>query len=350
MVASIVQFDRVRIVASIPGHLRVEVPALYRSDAAKTQLERQVSAHARVRKVRANPLTARPLILFDPHMELAILLAELGLPPDGGGQAATPKGHEEAGVGVDRSAAPAPRTALTPLTPSTPATRNPHAPMYAAWHARETDEALAFFDSSTEAGLSSAEAQVRLAQGANVVPLPAPMSSLQILINQFKSLPIMLLGVSAAVSVLTGGVAEAAAIGAVLVLNGAIGFTTERRAESTGAALSELVDDIVLVLRDGTALRIEASPVVPGDILLLAPGTRIAADLRLVETNGLLVDESARTGESFPVPKETAALQGASVLAERRNWRTAALPWPPQPAAGWWWAPVVTPRWARSRR
>jgi Ca2+-transporting ATPase len=278
------QFDRIRIIASLPGHLRLEVPGLYRSAAAKEALERQVAAHAMVRAARANPLTARLLILFHPQMEVALLLAELGLPVGG-------------------ESAPA----------------NVHAPLYAAWHARGIDEALAFFDSSAQRGLSSAEAEARLAQGANVIPQPAPVSSLQILLNQFKSLPIMLLGVSAGVSVLTGGVAEAAAIAAVLMLNGAIGFITERRAEATVASLSELIDDLVLVLRDGQARQIEAAQVVPGDIVLLAPGTRIAADLRLIATRQLQVDESALTGESFPVPKEVAPLHGTSVLAERRN-------------------------------
>lgn len=182
------QFDRVRIIASIHGQLRVEVPYLYRCAAAPGQ----------------------------------------------------PVGSAE--------------RARAPGAPA-PAVRDARAPMYAAWRAREADEALAFFDSSTTRGLSSAEAQLPLAQGANVLPQPAPMSSLQILLNQFKSLPIMLLGVSAAVSVLTSGVAEAAAIGAVLVLTGAIGFSTERRAECTVASLSELVDDIVLVPRDGDARR-----------------------------------------------------------------------------------------------
>ncbi|UUZ53765.1 hypothetical protein LP419_34980 [Massilia sp. H-1] len=141
----------------------------------------------------------------------------------------------------------------------------------------------------------------------------------QVLLNQFTSLPIILLGVSALVSLVTGGVAEAAAIGAVLVLNGAIGFHTERRAEASVASLSELVDDIVLVLRDGAARMIAAAAVVPGDILVLSPGTRIAADLRLLASQRLTIDESALTGESVPVAKDPAILSGKTALAERRN-------------------------------
>lgn len=293
------QFEHVRIVANIPGHLRIEVPGLYRSPPAKAALESRVAAHHLVHEARANPLTARLLILYQPGLEVTVLLAELGLALDD----AAPKAGPPGAVPV-RAGASAPGSASA---------------LYAPWHAREADEALAFFDSSTERGLASEEAAIRLRQGGNVLPQPAPRSPLQILLSQFKSLPIMLLGVSAAVSVLTGGVAEAAALGAVLVLNGAIGFSTERRAESTMAALSELVDDIVVVLRDGAPQRIEASHVVPGDILRLAPGTRIAADLRLLEVNRLLVDESALTGESLPVPKQTAALHGKSALADRRN-------------------------------
>ncbi len=307
------RLDRVRIVASNPGYLRVEVPQLYRSASEKDALERKATAHAMVREARANPLTARVLILFYPQADAAVLLAELGLSPDSESVVAA--------VDVPVVAATAPAEAAlrgAGLAAAKSAAKRAK-PIYADWHARESDEALAFFDSSPTRGLSGSEAALRLAHGANIIPQPAPMSSLQILLNQFKSLPIMLLGVSVVVSVLTGGVAEAAAIGAVLILNGAIGFSTERRAESTVASLSELVDDIVLVLRDGAAQRIAASQVVPGDILLLAPGTRIAADLRLVEANGLLVDESALTGESLPVPKAVEALRGASVLADRRN-------------------------------
>lgn len=282
--------EQLTIVASSPGHLRVEVPRLYRSVAIKAHIEQALAGHPGVIETRANPVTARVLIVFHPALDAAVLLAEL------------------------RFSLPAPAA-----PPGKPAMPGPQRALYAPWHARRADEALAFFGSSPERGLSSAEAAQRLLQGKNEIAPAPPVSSLDILIKQFNSLPVLLLAVSAAVSAATGGVAEALAIVAVLALNGAIGFRTERRAEATLASLSELVDDVVLVLRDGKAVQIAASQVVPGDILMLAPGTRIAADLRLVDASALLVDETTLTGESFPVPKDTLPVAGKLPLAERRN-------------------------------
>ena len=286
--------ETVRIVASVPGQVRIELRRLYRSQAVKQEIEQRVARHPGIMAARANPLTARVLIVFQPQMSLAPLLADLGF-------------------AEQQVAAAAPALKPPPAAPGQPGR------LYAAWHVREIDEALAFFGSSAQRGLSIAEAERRLRQGHNLVPQAPPVTSLAILLNQFKSLPIVLLGVSAVVSAVTGGLAEAAAIGAVLVLNGGIGFVTERRAESTVASLSELVDDVVTVVREGAARQIESSQVVPGDILVLSPGTRIAADVRLLDASGLLVDESALTGESFPVAKQVAALAGKAPLAERRN-------------------------------
>lgn len=295
-----VQAEAVYVVASSAGHLRVEVPRLYRSERARAELEQAAAAHPAVRRARANPLTARLLIEFAPqHIGAAALLAELGF-------------------SVRPGPAPARSGGLPPPFVAGNA-RVRAAPLYAPWHARETDEALAFFGSAPGRGLSMPEAALRLRSGPNLIPQPPAPAALQVLLNQFTSLPIILLGVSALVSLVTGGVAEAAAIGAVLVLNGAIGFHTERRAEASVASLSELVDDIVLVLRDGAARMIAAAAVVPGDILVLSPGTRIAADLRLLASQRLTIDESALTGESVPVAKDPAILSGKTALAERRN-------------------------------
>jgi Ca2+-transporting ATPase len=298
MVVLMTQFEGFDIVANIPGHLRLSFPGLYHSPATQVQLEQVALSHAMVHTAKASTLTGRLLILFDPLIEGEELLGQLDLVRARPGQ-------------VERPVPPAARF--------NESKRGGRKPLYGDWHAHDAEEALAYFASSIERGLSKAEAQVRLGSGANVIPPPAAVSSLQILLNQFKSLPIVLLGVSAAVSALTGGVAEAAAIGAVLVLNGAIGFSTERRAESTVASLSELVDDYVNVLREGSGQRIASSRVVPGDILLLGAGTRIAADLRLVAADDLLVDESALTGESVPVSKNTEPVLGTMALAERRN-------------------------------
>lgn len=323
-------FADARIVANFAGHLRVEVPRLYRSDDVKAQLEMVALAQSGVIRAHANPLTARILIVLQRGTDPGSVLAALGIPAQAAVEPMSLAGDR---TDVARSVARivqlawpgAPGQDSAREKPSRKASaeampgHSARLPMYAPWHAREAADALAFFDSSTERGLSDGEAALRLRQGENIIPQAPPVSPLETLLNQFKSLPIILLGVSAGISILTGGLAEAAAIGAVLMLNGAIGFSTERQAEATVASLSELVDDIVMVLRGGAAQRIEASQVVPGDILLLAPGVRVAADARLVETNSLLIDESALTGESIPVSKHCAMLSGQPALADRTN-------------------------------
>lgn len=296
-------FANVSVVNQHRGRLRLNIPGLYRAPQVVPDIEAALARHAKVSEVHANPLTARVLILFDPALSAEQLLGELALTP-----------LQALSQPTAQPPAPPPRQSEKRRQQSAPA-----APMYAPWHLREADEALAFFDSSPQRGLSDQEAAHRLESGANMLTQQKSVSSLEILINQFKSPPVVLLGVSAVISVATGGLAEAAAIAAVLVLNGGIGFVTERRAESTIASLAELIDDVVTVLRSGELRQVEAAAVVPGDVLVLTPGMRVAADGRLLEANGLALDESALTGESVPSHKVSTVLPAPAPLAERRN-------------------------------
>jgi Ca2+-transporting ATPase len=294
------------LIASAPGRLRIGIEGLYRNPVLKERLETQLSRHEAVTDVLANPLTGRLLVLFDPATRSESLLQELGIdmaPPQAGS------------AGAAAAAAPEPTAAAAAAQAADANRREPYPP----WHLREADEALAFHASSSSAGLSRIEAEERLRHGENRIALPQGRSAGEILLDQFKGAPIALLGVSAAVSLLTGAIAEAAAISAVLAMNAAIGYTTERQAEATITSLSELVDDQALVLRDGTPAAVDAAHLVDGDILLLGPGARIAADVRLLASSGLKVDESALTGESLPVDKEASALGHPVPLAERRN-------------------------------
>jgi Ca2+-transporting ATPase len=167
--------------------------------------------------------------------------------------------------------------------------------------------------------LSISVVEEKLRRGLNLLPQPQARSSLDILFGQYKSLPVLLLGISAALSLVTGGISETLAIIAVLALNGGIGFVTERRAETTIASLSKLVEDTVPVIRDGTCLEVPASHIVAGDILVLAPGVRVAADARLVQASELTIDESPLTGESQFVSKNSVRLASAVALADRLN-------------------------------
>jgi Ca2+-transporting ATPase len=308
-----------RIVALSPGQLRVQVPSLYRSAQEKNRLERKLSGLESVNGVHASPLTGRVLILFQVSVPAERVIALLGLTalPESDSGRDSRNNHRNTSYNSSRDRIAA-RTKKQDTTQRAQRPTRKH-DIYPAWHRQEADAALVFHDSSERTGLSSEAAEDRLRHGANVLPPPRTRSSLDILLGQFKSLPVLLLGVSAALSVLTGGVSEALAIAAVLTMNAGIGFVTERRAESTIASLSELIGNTVPVLREGKLTEVESSRIVRGDILVLAPGIHVAADVRLVQANGLAIDESAFTGESRPVRKSVTALPENTPLADRVN-------------------------------
>lgn len=190
-----------------------------------------------------------------------------------------------------------------------------------AWHTWSTEQTLETFNTSATAGLDSLEARMRLEQyGANALPELSARSGWSIFLDQFKSLPVALLGAAAGVSVVTGGLADAVVILAVVGINGMIGYVTESEAEKTIHSLKDLVKPTADVLRDGAVATIPAEAVVPGDILVLRPGAYVAADARLLEAGHLSLDESVLTGESMPVVKTVEPLAGAEVsLGDRTN-------------------------------
>jgi Ca2+-transporting ATPase len=298
-------YDNITLVASTPGRLRLGIPSLYRSQPVADRLESELAGHPAVLEAHASILTARLLLLFDPQVDADALLTELALEIID--ERRSDPGNEQHSA------------SLRMLTAAGHASASPGALLYAPWHLRSIDEALAYHASSLDWGLTHEEAEQRLRYGWNTVPRPLPPSTLEILLNQFKSLPVLVLAASAGISLATGALAEAGAIGAALALNGTIGFRTEKQAAATMASLSELIDDVVLVRRDGEMQSIASSHVVPGDLLALAPGTRIAADVRLLQAKGLMVDESPLTGESFPVAKNIEAQAAPAPLAERTN-------------------------------
>jgi|WetSurMetagenome_2_1015567.scaffolds.fasta_scaffold00042_31 P-type Ca2+ transporter type 2C len=177
------------------------------------------------------------------------------------------------------------------------------------WHLLDTDMVLRFVSSDGVFGLADDEAQQRLKlYGPNMLPESVPRSGFSIFIDQFKSLPVALLGVAAAVSLVTGGLADALVIISVVVANAGIGYATESQSEKTINSLKSMVRPTAFVTRAGQMREISAEGVVPGDILVLRPGTYVPADARLIEVARLSVDESALTGESLPVVKISEAL------------------------------------------
>ncbi|HEX6303032.1 MAG TPA: HAD-IC family P-type ATPase [Anaerolineales bacterium] len=155
--------------------------------------------------------------------------------------------------------------------------------------------------------------------GSNRLRKAERRSAWAVLIEQFRSLVVVLLVVAAIISFLFGEVIEAVAIGVVIAINAAIGFFTELRAVRSMEALQEMRQPSVRVKRAGKIREISAEEVVPGDIVILDSGDLVSADLRLVEAAKLQANESALTGESVPVSKDTEPLKGDVPLAERKN-------------------------------
>jgi Ca2+-transporting ATPase len=170
-------------------------------------------------------------------------------------------------------------------------------------------------------GLPIVEAQRRLSiQGANELPESAPSSPLALFLSQFTSVIVWVLIGAAIISGLLEDWLDAAAILAIVLLNGILGFVQEFRAERSLAALRRLSIATARVVRDGTLQVIPAREVVSGDIVLLEAGDRIPADARLVYVTNFRTQEASLTGESTPVEKNAEVIDRPEVpLADRTN-------------------------------
>ncbi|HEU0306244.1 MAG TPA: cation-transporting P-type ATPase, partial [Lysobacter sp.] len=157
---------------------------------------------------------------------------------------------------------------------------------------------------ATPAGLTHAEAASRLVRwGANRLPEGRRKTPLGVFLAQFRSPFIYLLLAAGGISLWLGERADAAFIFIVLVSNAAIGSYQEWRAETRSRALRALIKGTAAVRRDGQWVRVPSEQLVPGDLVQVSSGERIAADVRLVEAQNLLLDESLLTGESHAVYK-----------------------------------------------
>ncbi len=176
------------------------------------------------------------------------------------------------------------------------------------WHTLTADEA-ALRLVTTPNGLSPEHAAKRLAQfGANELKEKRARSPWRMLLDQFSDFMILVLIVAAVISGIVGDVEDTVAIIVIVILNAAIGFVQEYRAERAMAALKQMSAVSARVLRDGRIETVTAAELVPGDVVLLEAGNVVPADLRIIETARLRIDESALTGESVAVEKQIAAI------------------------------------------
>src|SRR5512141_2996674 len=188
------------------------------------------------------------------------------------------------------------------------------------WHTQTIDEVFSALHSQT-GGLSNAEAVSRLRQyGPNELQAIHRISPWEILLEQFKNVLILILLGATAISLFLGHGVESIVIAVIVLFAVVLGFVQEYRAERAIEALKKMAAPTATVLRDGLELKVAARELVPGDTILLHTGDRVPADARLLEAINLQLEESALTGESVPVEKHVAALEGEDLpLGDRRN-------------------------------
>ncbi|MCC5629617.1 HAD-IC family P-type ATPase [Nostoc sphaeroides CHAB 2801] len=191
---------------------------------------------------------------------------------------------------------------------------------FTVWHTLEISETIARLDSDAENGLSSAVAKHLLSEvGANELTGKKSKPWWLKFLLQFNQPLLIILLCAGLVKALSGSLVNAGVIWGVTTTNAIIGFIQESKAESAIAALAKAITTEATVIRDGQKLRIASGELVPGDIVLLTSGDKVPADLRLINVKNLQVDESALTGESLAVEKNTQIIKPDAALAERQN-------------------------------
>ncbi|PHS25106.1 MAG: carbonate dehydratase [Methylophaga sp.] len=188
------------------------------------------------------------------------------------------------------------------------------------WHHLPQEEILDLLDTDLEKGLDSFDIEERQQSfGANALTERKGQGPLLRFLLQFNQALVYILLAAVIIKLLLGAWVDAGVIFGVVLLNSLIGFMQEGKALGALAALSRALTTESTVLRAGEKQRIDARELVPGDIVLLASGDKVPADLRLLRSRSLQIDESALTGESLPVEKQSKVLEHDMTLADRVN-------------------------------
>ena len=189
------------------------------------------------------------------------------------------------------------------------------------YHAMAVADVIGQLQTNLETGLSTDDANARLARyGPNVLPKAKGDTAWTLLWRQINSPLIWILIASGFVAILvdpTDGIKNGLVILAVVVLNTLIGFVQEFKAGKAIEALSKMVPENVTALRDGKKATVAGADLVPGDVVLLASGDKVPADMRLVAARTLKIEEAALTGESVPAEKNTDASAANAGIGDR---------------------------------
>ncbi len=187
------------------------------------------------------------------------------------------------------------------------------------WKKLSVDETLKNLNTNIN-GLNSSEAQKRIAEhGKNELVEEKKAGPIQIFLGQFMDILILILIIAAVAAYYVGDTLDAIVILIVVLINAVVGFIQEYRAEKAMEKLKGLISVEAVVIRDGQEQKVPAGELTLGDIVLLEEGDNVPADLRIIESYDLLIDESAMTGESLPVEKYAHILYFLMIMA-RRTW------------------------------
>lgn len=187
------------------------------------------------------------------------------------------------------------------------------------WSLSESEVAR-LLETDVQHGLSKKEADKRLEIfGENIIENTKITPAFYILLNQFKSPLILMLVFAGFVTIFIGHVRDAIFIFSAVIVNSALGFYQEYKAEKAISELRTYLKQRSRVIRDGRDSEIDAVHLVPGDVMRLSQGDRVPADGRLIYANDVQIDEAVLTGESLPVIKSTEAVSSEAILADQKS-------------------------------
>jgi Ca2+-transporting ATPase len=191
---------------------------------------------------------------------------------------------------------------------------------HTSWHELSVGEVAELLETDLASGLPAAEVESRLKRyGRNKVTENPGIPAWKRFLLQFHQPLIYILLIASGVTLALGEVVDGSVIFGVVFILGVIGYIQETKAEDAIRALTKMLVTEATVRRDRRKQRVPSIELVPGDLVLLQSGDRVAADLRLVRVRNLQIDESALTGESLPVRKHIDPLLLQTVLADRKN-------------------------------
>mgnify|MGYP001822022353 CR=1 FL=1 len=287
---------------SVKGRTRLKIPGLLHCAELKFTLETGFTRQPKIRSATASTWTGNLLVRHAEDLNwrqvrsmVADFISErtlknpagLNLPHSDDSSRKNGSSSKDSQTGSQRP------SSLVPLTDI-------------PWYQRERIFLLKLLDCDRQKGLTDNHALQRLNNwGPNTISELKGRSVLKIVIDQFSSAPLIFLGVHGAIAAMTGGLIEAALVLGVVAANVTVGYMIDTQVQKRILALRRATRPKAEVIRDGKRLEVPGEDLVVGDLLVLMPGTYVGADSRIIKASHLKLDESALTGESIPVDKNS---------------------------------------------